>query len=140
MTILEASGHLYEWFSENDAFSMENDFMKIITITEEPDRDRVAFACALKQFEEIGLVSNDFSSNDHRQYWVLNKSFLSFEQSVKVSPELALTISNIINKFCEVTDNEFDLCDPAKIEEKDLNNLIYITNVLVSSKDKEDLG
>jgi hypothetical protein len=138
MTILEASGHLYNWFRENDSFSLEQDFMKIITITEEPDRDKVAFKCALKNLEEMDMIKEDFSPDDHGQYWVLKKSFLTYEQSVAVSPDLAITISDIINKFCETTGNTVDICDPASINEKDLQNLIYIANVLVGEKKNVD--
>ena len=134
MTILEASGHLYNWFRENDSFSIEKDFIKVITITEEPDRDKVAFTCALKKMEEMGMIKEGFSPDDHKQYWVLNKSFLTYEQSVTVSPDLAITISDIINKFCENMGNSMDVCDPANIEEKDIKNLIYICNILVSEK------
>ena len=134
MTVLEASGHLYTWFSENDSFSLEKDFMKIITITEEPDRDKVAFKCALKKLEEMGMIKEDFSPDDHKQYWVLNKSFVTYEQSVTISPDLAITISDIINKFCEVTGNEIDVCDPTNMEEKDIKNLIYVANILIADQ------
>ena len=140
MTILEASGHLYKWFRENDSFSLEKDFMKIITITEEPNRDRVAFKCALKRLEEMNMIKSEWGPEDHLQYWVLEKSFLTYEQNVTVSPELAITISDIINKFCEVTSNQIDVCDPSQIEEKDLNNLIYIANILVADKKEIDSG
>jgi len=48
MTVLDATAELYSWFSENDCFSLENDFIKVIPITENPNRDRAAFLCALK--------------------------------------------------------------------------------------------
>jgi hypothetical protein len=140
MTITEASSHLYNWFRENDSFSIEKDFIQIIKITEEPDRDKVAFKCALKRLEEMGMIKEDFSPDDHLQYWVLNKSFLTYEQSVVISPDLAITVSDIINKFCETTGNTTDVCDPSEIKEEDLKNIIYIANLLVSGKDEEDLG
>ena len=138
MTVLEASGHLYNWFAEYDSFSVEKDFIKIIKITEEPDRDKVAFKCALKKMEEMGMIKEDFGPDDHVQYWVLNKSFVTYEQNIVISPDLAITISDIINKFCEVTGNEIDLCDPTSIEEKDIKNLIYVANILVADKKKFD--
>ncbi len=137
MTILEASGYLYKWFQENDSFSIDKDFKKIIMITEEPNRDRVAFELALNQLDEMGMIKGEFSGQDHLKYWVLNKSFLSYEQNLSISPDLALTISDIINKFCENTNNTKDLCDPANLEQKDIENLIYICNILIS--DKKDL-
>tara|TARA_Y100000004_G_scaffold118639_2_gene133341 strand:+ start:458 stop:874 length:417 start_codon:yes stop_codon:yes gene_type:complete len=138
MTILEASGHLYNWFRDNDSFCLEEDFMKIITITEEPDRDRATFLCALKKLEGMNMISNEFSPLNHKQYWVLQKAFLTYEQSVSVSPDLALTISDIINKYCETTGNTVDVCDPAEIKEQDLKNLIYVANILVSEKEQDE--
>ena len=138
MTILEASGHLYNWFRDNDSFCLEEDFMKIITITEEPDRDRATFLCALKKLEGMNMISNEFSPLNHKQYWVLQKAFLTYEQSVSVSPDLAITISDIINKYCETTGNTVDVCDPTEIKEQDLKNLIYVANILVSEKEQSE--
>ena len=53
------------------------------------------------KMKEMGMVSDEWSPDDHRQYWVLNKSLGSYEQSVTVSPDLAVTISSIINSFCD---------------------------------------
>ena len=138
MTILEASGHLYNWFRDNDSFCLEEDFIKIITITEEPDRDRATLLCALKKLEGMNMISNEFSPLNHKQYWVLQKSFLTYEQSVSVSPDLAITISDIINKYCETTGNTVDVCDPTEIKEQDLKNLIYVANILVSEKGQDE--
>ena len=138
MTILEASAQLYNWFRENDSFSLEKDFIKIVTITEEPDRDKVAFKCALKNLDDMGMVKQEFSPDDHLQYWVLEKSFLTFDQTVNISPDLAITISDIINKFCETTGNTEDVCNPASIEEQDIKNLIYVANILVTEKKEID--
>ena len=134
MTILEASGHLYQWFRENDSFSLEKDFMKIITITEEPNRDKATFECALKELEGMKMIQGEFSPDDHLKYWILNKSFLTYEQSISISPDLSITISDIINKFCETMGNTMDVCDPTELQEKDIKNLIYICNILVAEK------
>ena len=139
MTVAEASGHLYNWFAENDSFSLEKDFMKVITITEEPNRDKAAFKCALKKLDELGMIKSEFSPDDHLEYWILDKSFLTYGQTVNISPDLAITISDIINKFCETTGNTVDICDPTNMEEKDIKNLIYVANILVTKQEsKED--
>ena len=134
MTILEATGHLYNWYTEHDTFCIDKDFLSLITITEHPNQDKATVLCGLKKMKEMGLVSDEWSPDNHRQYWILNKSLASFEQSVAVSPDLALTISNIINTFCERIEDDKEKCDPTNIEEKDLKNLIYIANLLISEK------
>jgi hypothetical protein len=132
MTVLEASNELYSWFSENDTFCLDKDFIKVIAITETPEEDKAAFLCALKDFEKSKLIlSSEINSTE---YWILNKKFYSYAQNVQINPELALALAGIINKFCEVIGDSTDLCDPANVEEKDIKNLIYITNVLVSEK------
>ena len=133
MTILEASGHLYQWFSKNDSFSLEKDFMNVISITETPVRDRATFLCALKDFEVNNLVSS--SKIEGEKYWILNKPFSSYVQSVTITPELALTVSEIINKFCEIIDNDAETCDPSSMTEDDIKNLVYITNAMFTQKD-----
>jgi len=135
MTVLEGSNELYKWFSENDSFCLEKDFIKIISITETPERDRATMLCALENFEKSELVSS--SQIDDKRYWVIEKPFHSYAQSVSISPELALTLAGIINNFCEIVDNETDYCDTANIEEKDIKNLIYIANIMLAEKNTE---
>ena len=136
MNVLQASGELYNWFSENDSFCMDEDFMKIIPITEHPKRDRAAVFSALSDLEESKLIAS--SEVDGKQYWIIRKNFLSYNQSVEITPELSLSLAKIINKFCELTGEETEYCDPVNIEEKDLKNLIYIANILLTDKKELD--
>lgn len=129
MTSLDASTQLYKWFIENDSFCLIEDFIRIVTISNTPERDKAAFRAALKEFEKAEIVSLNVVNNV--EYWVLKKAFSSFNQNVPVSPELALTISTIINKFCTITKNTNDICDPLSLEEKDIKNLIFISNLML---------
>tara|TARA_Y100000310_G_C20525116_1_gene735600 strand:- start:383 stop:814 length:432 start_codon:yes stop_codon:yes gene_type:complete len=134
MTILEASGILYQWFSENDSFSMKDDFIKLIPITETPNRDKASVLAALSDLEEALLLKS--CVYEENRYWTLKKSFSSFEQSVSISPEVALTISIMVNKFCELMDNESEQCDPVNLQERDIKSLLYLANFFVSQQDK----
>tara|TARA_R100000808_G_C2148015_1_gene156065 strand:- start:770 stop:1201 length:432 start_codon:yes stop_codon:yes gene_type:complete len=134
MTTLEASGQLYTWFSENDSFSLEKDFMKVIPITEEPERDRAAFLCALKDFEEGDMIKEAEIGDE--KYWILKRSFLTYPQNITVTPETALLMSTVINKFCEIIQNDKDKCDPANVSEEDIKNLLYICNYLTNDPEK----
>ena len=138
MTTLEASGHLYEWFSNNDSFCMEDNFMKIITITETPNEDKVAFLCALKSFEESGMIDSEFDPDKHRKYWILKKSFLSYPQSVDVSPDTALKMSELINVFCDKMNMDTDRCNPISIEERDIKNVMFICEILTQDQKNLD--
>ena len=140
MTVFEASGHLYEWFSQNDCFCMESDFIKVITITETPNEDKVAFLCALKSFEDSEMVSSEFDPDSHKKYWVLKKSFLMYNQQVDLLPDTALAISRVINHFCEEMNNEVDRCDATNITEKDIKNLLYISELIANNQKDLDSG
>ena len=134
MTTLEASGYLYEWFSINDSFCMEDNFMKVITITETPNEDKVAFLCALKSFEESGMIDSEFDPDKHRKYWILKKSFLSYTQNVDISPDTALKMSQLINVFCEKMQMDTDKCDPSSIQENDIKNIMFICEILTQNE------
>ena len=136
MTVLEASGHLYEWFSDNESFCIESDFMKVIPITESPNRDRATFLCALKDLEDSKLIQE--SEWEGKKYWVLSKSFLAFPQSVSIPPDVCLAISQIINKFCDKLGNDVDKCDPGCINDGDIKNLIYICSLLTSEEELDN--
>lgn len=139
MTVLEASSHLYTWFSENESFNMKDDFIKIIAITESPNRDRAAFLGALKEFEVGDLVQlvegkRTTAMETDEVYWVLKKPFYSYSQSISISSELCLTISEIVNGFCNKIGDNTEKCNPMNVQEADIQNLILIANILLSEK------
>jgi hypothetical protein len=129
MTVLEASGKIYKWFSENDSFSLDEDFKKLVMITDHPKRDRAAVLSALKDLKSAELISS--SEIDGIEYWILKKSFLAFPQNVSVSPETALHAAELINNFCSMVDNDTDTCDPANLTDDDVKNLIYIAGLFL---------
>ena len=138
MTILEAGAKLYNWFAENDSFNFDEDFQKVILVTDHPNRDRAAFLGAIKDFESIELVEPH--EIDSKTYWVLKKPFSSFPQNVSISPTLALAISDIINKFCEISDTKEEMCDPMNISESDIRKIILLSNLLTGNKDVDTDG
>ncbi len=138
MTSLEASIELYKWFSENDSFCLEEDFKKVITITENLERDKASLLSALEDFVKNEMISRVEIKDT--KYWILRKSFASFNQSVSISPDLAMGMSLILNKFHENMEAEIQQCDPSSLGEKDIKNLFGITNFLIQkiNVDKEE--
>ena len=132
MTVLDASGLLFEWFAENDSFNLSEDFKRIVLVTDSPERDRVAVTLALSNLEETGVIKK--SSYEEENYWVLTKPFSTYEQTVSVSPLLAASISKVINDYCEYLDDKTDLADPSNLQEKDLQNKFYICNKFLENK------
>ena len=129
MTVLQATEKIYKWYSENDSFSLEKDFKKIIMISDHPERDKAAFLSSLNQLENAELISS--SEIDGKRYWVLRKSFLAFPQSVSIDPSTALAIAELINGFCDLIDDSTEKCDPTSIRDEDIRNLIYIGGLFV---------
>jgi hypothetical protein len=97
MTVLDAGAKLYQWFSENESFYMEEDFIKIIMVTDHPSRDKAAFSVALKELKSMDVIID--SEVDGKTYWILRKSFSSYEQTIALSADVALTMALMINKF-----------------------------------------
>ena len=133
MNVLEASNKLFEWFSENDSVNVERDFLKILPEEKKSTENVACLSAALQDFEKSELVK---CNND---YWILKKPFSSFEQSVKISPQLALSIAHLVNGFCEVVGNDLDYCDASDITEKDINNVIVISTHLLDAQTKSIL-
>ena len=124
MTSLEASTLLFTWFKDNDSFEMGEDFIKIVTITDTPRRDKAAVKIALDRFVGNSVLSKTIIEDS--EFWVLEKPFVAYEQTLTISPESALHVSNLVNKACENLNIESELCDPSNITERDLQNLLYL--------------
>lgn len=138
MNILEASSKLYEWFSSKDSFYIPRDAPKILGKDEISKDHLAAINCALKEFENLGIIS--LSEMGEAKIWVLKKGFASFDQSVKLSPDICSSLAQIINGFCQVVENEADKADPKNITDKEIKNLIHICTTLIemqSSKKAE---
>ncbi len=71
MTILDASNLLHEFFITNNSFCLEDDFQKLVTISDEPERHKAAIVSALYEFEEKKLVT--ICSIEDKKYYILNK-------------------------------------------------------------------
>ena len=110
--------------------------MKIIPITEHPERDRAAVLCSLKELHKGELLAVTKELED--TYWILKKPFNAFPQTVSLSPESCLAISEIINNFCEKMNDTSNMCDPSKIVDEDIKNLIYIMRLLVDGEKELD--
>ncbi len=127
MTISDASTKLYQWYFQNDSFC-ENDFTKLLTISENPESERACVLCALEEFEKNGIVKKASFKNNN--YWILSKKFDAYEQSVTISPKTSFVISEVINSYCSLIENESERCNPISISEKDIKNLLVIFNDL----------
>ena len=126
MTILEASERLFKWFSENDYFDMEFDFIRVNPITETKEKDIAALTLALEDLEKNDLIGS--KTIDDKTCWILKKPFAAYEQNITLTPPTSMALSQIINTACEAIGDDTDLCDPANVQEKDVRNLLLLFN------------
>jgi len=132
MTVVDGTNRLFEWFSEHDSFELERDFLEIMSVVDYPDEDKSAFIGALASFEEGGFVKMVEYKEVKR--WILVKKYEAYEQNITIGPETSRGLALILNTMCEVIDDQSDYCDSTNIVEKDIRNLVGITNYM-SNKD-----
>ena len=138
MTVVDATNMLFDWFSKHDSFELEKDFMKIIPVTETPEEDRSAFLCSLSGFEQNEFVKSVEYKEVRR--WILAKPYSSYEQAVTVGPDTCAGIALIINSMCDTLGDQTDRCEVTNILEKDIRNLVGLTNYMTNPADEQNIS
>ncbi|MAH47195.1 hypothetical protein CMI37_15315 [Candidatus Pacearchaeota archaeon] len=124
MTIQDASNQLFTWFEENDNFEIGRDLKKILPIIDDEEATLTAFKIALEKLEEMQLVaSKDYAD---KKYYILEKHMDAFQQNVELGPWTAKFVTQEINEFCEILQDNTDLCQASSIQEKDVRNLVHV--------------
>ena len=134
MTVLEASGSIYEWYQQHDSFVLEDNLKDVAPNSSSIEKDNAALWCALLDFEKMEMVNS--CEIDGRRYWILRKGFDSFEQTVVITPMVAVTIAGMVNTYCDSLEVDSEKADPANIEEKDIKNLLFILNQSLGMSEK----
>lgn len=130
MTIFDACGQLFQWFSEKNIFEMNSNFKDIFPISEDENKDKAILKAALKDLVKMEMVVEEEVAGN--TYYILRKPLDSMEQDIQVSHSLAMRISEIINRFCEKINDDRDQCDWKNITEKDITNLANIISYYYS--------
>jgi hypothetical protein len=129
MTIYEAGGLLYEWFSENDSYNPDEDYKKLVLVSENPEEDRAAILCSLDSFVEASVVKK--KEMEGKEYWILTKKFSATEQDILITAQTALSIHSYVRMYVDNTGLQDDYeCDPLNISEKDLQILMSAIKIL----------
>tara|TARA_Y100001963_G_scaffold87852_1_gene121367 strand:+ start:3342 stop:3767 length:426 start_codon:yes stop_codon:yes gene_type:complete len=126
MTKFEATNKLFVWFTENDSFCIEDDFKKVILLSESEERDLAAVELSLESLEKMEFISHKTINN--KKYWILHKPISQFESNVAIPAQLGIAISESINEFCDIINDDRDKCDATDIKEKDIQNLLFMYN------------
>ncbi len=122
MTVLDANNLIFEWFMNHDSFVIERDFNNLVTIVEDEEETKVVIKMALKELYDAKLIK----ICEDEKYYILSKSFGSYQQSPEISSFVSNYVAKEINDFCDLIQDNTDQCDPANLTEKDLKNLCHI--------------
>ena len=125
MNSLDASNKLFEWFADKDTLSIDRDFSRILPESTDNEEDRAVLLCALKDLQKIDFIQ------ESNEYWVLKKPFSSFTQTVELPAQLCLSISQLVNGFCDILGNDSDNCESSNLQTKDIMNVVTICGYLM---------
>jgi hypothetical protein len=84
------------------------------------------------------MISSATLEKEGEKCWILKKPFNSYEQSVVVSPPVAMALSQLINSACEEFGDDTDFCSAANVQEKDIRNLILLYNHRMAPQEEND--
>ena len=124
MTVLDASNSLVEWFLKNDCFCIEEDFNKIVLISENEERETAAVRAGLDKLIQLKLITR--YEVHEKEYWVLSKPIEQYEQEVEINAALAKDIADVINEFCDEIEDQLDRCDSTDLSPKDIKNILLL--------------
>ena len=124
MTVLDANNILFEWIREHDSFEFNRDLKQAILIIDNEEETNVALGLALEELKEGGLISS--KEYGDKEYHILVKPFSAYNQTPEISPWVASYIASEVNHFCELIEDDTDLCVEASLNEKDIKNLCHI--------------
>ncbi len=130
MNVIEATVSLYLFFQDNDCFEMDEDYEKLLVITDSSDiKERVAVQSALGGLLEMGVVKKQEARNKNnilKDYFVLVQDLSTVEQTVNLPGELCGKIAACVNEFCDVIGDNADKCSPYNIGSNDIHNVLLI--------------
>ena len=135
MTVFDASLKLYQWYTENDVFSMEDHFKQIVLLSEDLEQDMAAFKAALKSLKETNIIA--IQKIENKTYYILVKRLDSLDQEITINHLLALKMANQINDFCVRINDFADVVDPTKLTQRDVYNLTFIIEYFLKEEDEK---
>ena len=140
MTIIEASGVLFDWFRGNDAFCPEEDFGKLnfgeTKVSDDMKREMAAIQASLAEMCTHEVLS--FSTIAEKNFYILKKPLDSYDQTLEVDYHTANLVSQTLNKLCGRLDGFAENADPMELKVKDIRNLAGIVGALMPEIDSDD--
>jgi len=130
MNVIEATVSLHLFFQDNDCFEMDEDYEKLLIITDASDiKERAAVQSGLEGLLEMGVVKKQEARNKNnisKDYYILVKDLSNADQTVSLPGELCGRIAGCVNEFCDVIGDNADKCSPYSIDAQDIHNVLLI--------------
>ncbi len=133
MNIQSAKNLLFDYFKNHDTFNLNDDFNKIVIVTETPEMDKGIVLLALKEYQSQGLLSSLYSKETSCWAFVLNRPLEQYSQTVQLNYNTIKELTNFINEYCGEDDKD-SLVDSFNITEKDIQTLIVIAYELLNDR------
>ena len=130
MNVIEATVALHFFYQDNDCFEMDEDYEKLLIITDKSDvKEKAAVQSGLEGLLETGVVKKQEARNKNnipKDYYILVRNLSSAEQTVSLPGELCGRIAECVNEFCDVIGDNSDKCSPYSINAQDIHNVLLI--------------
>lgn len=131
-TVLEVENKLFEYFSKNNIFNLEKDWLEVFTVTENENRAKALLLLGLDEFVKMNLIK-ELKYKEKGGEWVLLKPLSQYAQNVEIKASTSLAIARLINEYCEISKDTENICLSTNIIERDIQNIIVLCEKLLMS-------
>jgi len=94
-TIQDITNKLFQYFINNNVFSLEENHSEIFNVSIEPELERAALLKSLEEFEGQQLVSQ--LEIQGQLVFLLNKPLQQYPQTIQISGQTACRVANTVN-------------------------------------------
>ena len=133
MTVLSASGILFQWFSDFDSFCPEEDAVKLDG--GQDFRDFAAIQSSLADMCSHEVLSLSVVGEKH--YYVLKKPLNAYDQTLEIDLLTSNLVASTLNNLCGRLDGFAENADPQELKVKDIRNLAGIVSALIPDEEGE---
>jgi len=125
MTLSDVKNDLFVFFGKKDMFSIEENFDDLYILSEDKELDTALIEKALEEYVNQKMVSL-VTTAKNKKIWVLEKSLDKYTQTVELTYPTLVTLTKVINNYCDQLKNDQSRVDALNVQEKDVQSLIVL--------------
>ena len=131
MTLQDITNKLFQYFINNNVFSLEENHSDIFEVSIDPGLERAALLKSLERFEEQKICSRlDIDGNP---VFLLNQPLQSYKQQVEISGATAAKLATVVNSWLEQNGKANYLVNPLEgITEFNVQVLLHIAETALA--------